>query len=28
VNTVVPLSGNRVVATDFDGRVTLLEAKE
>jgi outer membrane protein assembly factor BamB/predicted MPP superfamily phosphohydrolase len=28
VNTVVPLSPTRVVTTDFDGRVTLLEAKE
>jgi outer membrane protein assembly factor BamB len=28
VNTVVPLSANRVLATDFDGRVRLVETKE
>jgi outer membrane protein assembly factor BamB/Icc-related predicted phosphoesterase len=28
VNTVLPLSANRVLTTDFDGRVTLIEAKE
>lgn len=28
VNTVVPLSATRVLATDFDGRLSLLEAKE
>jgi outer membrane protein assembly factor BamB/predicted phosphodiesterase len=28
VNTGVPLNANRVLTSDFDGRVTLLEAKE
>jgi len=28
VNTVLPLGANRVLATDFDGGVTLLEAKK
>ncbi len=28
MNTVVPLSASRVVVTDFDGRVALLEAKD
>lgn len=28
VNTVLPLSANRVLTTDFDGRVILLEAAE
>ena len=27
MNTVVPLSSTRVLTTDFDGRVVLLEAK-
>lgn len=27
MNTVVPLSANRVLATDFDGRVALIEAR-
>jgi outer membrane protein assembly factor BamB len=28
VNTVVPLSASRVLTSEFDGRVTLIEAKE
>ena len=28
VNTVVPLSATRVLTSDFDGRVALLEASE
>jgi outer membrane protein assembly factor BamB len=28
LNTVVPLSARQVLATDFDGRVALLEAQE
>ena len=27
VNTVTPLSANEVLATDFDGKVTLVSAK-
>ena len=26
MNTVVPLSANRVLATDFDGKIMLVEA--
>jgi len=28
VNTLMPLGANRVLATDFDGHVTMIEAKE
>jgi outer membrane protein assembly factor BamB len=28
MNTVVPLSSSRVLATDFDGKVVLVEARD